>query len=72
MDLWIDAVKDSRGHWIWDHNQSRISSDLIKYILLSRSKYKCAVAHHLSRTPVMLPVDCPQLLHPLCEAHRAN
>ncbi|XP_062577181.1 uncharacterized protein LOC134239052 [Saccostrea cucullata] len=66
MSTYIDAIYDTRRHWIWESTGDRISHALFRNQTVPKnSVHECAVSAYLFRSHIS-PIDCNSLHPALC------
>lgn len=64
--LHIDAVYDTRRHWVWESTMSRISHDITRNAT-NPNHYHCGTVYSwLGRHPHLIGIECSTLHNALC------
>ena len=63
--MYIDAVYDSRRHWVWETTQSRISHTITQNATNPQHEH-CGVLSGMYLHPHIVGVDCASTHYALC------
>lgn len=66
--LHIDAVYDTRRHWVWESTMSRISHDITRNAT-NPNHYSCGAVRSWLWRPHLVGVTCSTLHNALCLLH---